>query len=139
MKQYTYIGTKTVKAEPMELGVFVNQYRNPYGEEIEKHQEDEPGYLVEYDDGYKSWSPKEVFENAYHSSESFTDRMINERSELRHRIVKLENFIYEGKKFLELSEREKDLLKGQVVAMRSYCDILQQCLDIYTKNGLKAN
>jgi len=129
MIQYT--GTKIVKAEPMELGVFVNQYRNPYGDDIKNHSRVEPGYLVEYENGYKSWSPKEVFERA--------DRMINERSELRHRIVKLENFIYEGKKFLELSEREKDLLKGQVVAMRSYCDILQQRIDIYTKNVLNAN
>lgn len=41
-----YIGVKIVKAEPQEKnGV--------------------PGYKVKYPDGYVSWSPKDVFEEAY--------------------------------------------------------------------------
>ena len=45
MKQY--IGTKMVHAEPMD---------SKGGKE---------GYKVVYSDGYESWSPKEVFEEAY--------------------------------------------------------------------------
>lgn len=135
MIQYT--GTKTVKAEPMELGMFVNKVRNPYGADIEKHSEDEPGYLVEYEDGYQSWSPKAVFEKTYRSSETFIDRMMSERQELRHKVVKLENFVYYGgSKFLDLSDIERNLLRGQLAAMRAYCDILSERLDFYTKGGL---
>lgn len=53
MKQY--IGTKIVQAEPQEL-----RYRNEAGEDIR-----EDGYRVVYRDGYESWSPKDVFEEAY--------------------------------------------------------------------------
>lgn len=41
-----YIGTKIIQAEPEMRG-------------------DEPGYAVVYNDGYRSWSPKAVFEEAY--------------------------------------------------------------------------
>ena len=42
----TYIGVKIIKAEPME-------------------KDGKPGYKVKYKDGYESWSPKEVSEEAY--------------------------------------------------------------------------
>lgn len=35
------------------------------GREIKPATVEEDGYLVEYKDGYKSWSPKSVFEEAY--------------------------------------------------------------------------
>lgn len=57
-----YIGTKLIEAEPMTRGLFAKRKgeqficgNNPY----------EEGYLVKYQDGYESWSPKEVFETAY--------------------------------------------------------------------------
>lgn len=59
----TYIGTKTIKAHPMCLGSY-NFYRGwtiPENENPERE-----GYLVIYPDGYESWSPKEIFEEAYH-------------------------------------------------------------------------
>lgn len=46
-----YIGTKTIHAWPEVRG---GQF----------------GYTVEYSDGYLSWSPKAVFEEAYHSPET---------------------------------------------------------------------
>ena len=45
-----YIGVKLVKAEPMTK--IINDV------EVE-------GYKVIYKDGYESWSPKDVFEEAY--------------------------------------------------------------------------
>lgn len=42
-----YIGTKIIKAQENE------------------DEAGEDGYLVEYEDGYKSWSPKKAFEDAY--------------------------------------------------------------------------
>lgn len=41
-----YIGTKLIHAEPANRG-------------------EDPGYFVKYPDGYASWSPKAVFEEAY--------------------------------------------------------------------------
>jgi hypothetical protein len=41
-----YIGVKMVEAEPQE-------------------KDGKPGYAVKYEDGYTSWSPKDVFERAY--------------------------------------------------------------------------
>ena len=42
----TYIGTKIIKAMPQSVN-------------------NNEGYAVEYEGGYKSWSPKDTFENAY--------------------------------------------------------------------------
>ena len=57
-----YIGTKVVKAEPMTM----KEAQKVLGREIKPSTIEEDGYLVEYKDGYKSWSPKNVFEEAYH-------------------------------------------------------------------------
>ena len=67
MKQY--IGTKMIQAKPMNRLEY-NKYR---GWEIptDENPEDE-GYLVKYEDGYESWSPKEVFEKAYRESYGLT-------------------------------------------------------------------
>ena len=48
-----YIGTKQIEAELMTLGDFVQETgKNPYGKDIEKHEETEQGYHVRYEDGY---------------------------------------------------------------------------------------
>lgn len=57
-----YIGAKIIKAEPMTRNAFTNRVKN---EDVPKNQDDEPGYYVEYPNGYRSWSPKDVFEEAY--------------------------------------------------------------------------
>ena len=57
-----YIGTKMIEARPMDRGEY-NKYRGwtiPEGENA-----DDEGYLVRYQDGYESWSPKRQFEEAY--------------------------------------------------------------------------
>ena len=57
-----YIGTKLLEAEPMSLGDY-NLYRGWTIPENENPATE--GYLVKYQDGYVSWSPKHVFEKAY--------------------------------------------------------------------------
>lgn len=60
-----YIGAKIIKAEPMSLGEY-NKFR---GWDIPKNEDpNRQGYHVVYpnpDGEYHSWSPKEVFEEAY--------------------------------------------------------------------------
>ena len=57
-----YICTKTVQAKPMgyheagELGLI---------RDYDKQCIDADGYKVVYQDGYESWSPKDVFEDGY--------------------------------------------------------------------------
>ena len=55
-----YIGTKLIEAELMAKGT----YNETKGRNIPGNPEDE-GYLVRYQDGYVSWSPREVFDKAY--------------------------------------------------------------------------
>jgi hypothetical protein len=57
-----YIGTKLIKAKPMSRGDY-NEYK---GWTIPKDENPkDEGFLVKYHDNYISWSPKEIFEEAY--------------------------------------------------------------------------
>lgn len=61
-----YIGTKLIEAEPMKLGDY-NKFKGwtiPVNENPERE-----GFKVKYSDGYISWSPKEIFEEAYRKIE----------------------------------------------------------------------
>lgn len=67
-----YIGKKEVQAERM------NEYEAVqlgYARPNDDHHEWREGYHVVYEDGYHSWSPKNVFEAAYKKSETFLDRL----------------------------------------------------------------
>lgn len=57
-----YIGTKIINGKPMSECTFLETVKD-----IDvRNREDRPGYKVVYPDGYVSWSPKDVFEKAYH-------------------------------------------------------------------------
>ena len=60
-----YIGTKVIMAEPMTM----TEAQKVLGRELTQSAVEENGYLVEYENGYKSWSPKSVFEKTYHEVE----------------------------------------------------------------------
>ena len=49
-----YIGTKIIEAEPCKAW-----------KDAKLHKAGEDGYKVRYPDGYESWSPKDVFNEAY--------------------------------------------------------------------------
>ena len=56
-----YIGVKLVKAEPMTKRINTERSVDDAPEKFEEVE----GYRVVYKDGYESWSPKDVFEEAY--------------------------------------------------------------------------
>ena len=56
----SYIGTKIIKAHQMTEC----EWLKGKGENV-ANREDQHGYCVTYEDGYKSWSPKGTFERAY--------------------------------------------------------------------------
>jgi len=57
----TYIGSKIIQAEPMDECTFL---RTEKGQDV-SDRETRPGFKVRYPDGYTSWSPQGVFEEAY--------------------------------------------------------------------------
>ena len=72
-----YIGTKIIKAKP---GTMAEAQALRGGMSIEQAKAmfrnsgtvDKDGYVVQYEDGYVSWSPKEAFENAYRQCDNMT-------------------------------------------------------------------
>ena len=67
MKQY--IGIKIIKAKAMTRGEY-NTLRGKVFPVGENPADD--GYLVEYSDGYISWSPKKAFDEAYRECDNMT-------------------------------------------------------------------
>lgn len=74
-----YIGTKIVQAEPaLRFQLLSGEMRIvPYDQIRENGPVDavavEDGYKVVYQDGYESWSPKDVFEAAYRETSCMTN------------------------------------------------------------------
>lgn len=108
----TYQGTKTVNACPMfrldaekELGRIDNTARN-------------------YEDGYRSWSPKSAFEDAYRPASTFIDRIHIECDELSKRRDSLHDF-FNTPKFNELDNLDQYLLLHQYTAMGDYLSVLK--------------
>ena len=124
-----YIGTKEVKATPMNRGAY-NDLRGWQVPENENPADD--GYLVVYPngesnvdgfDGYVSWSPKKQFEEAYQVADTFKDRLTIEYAQLEERHRKLRAFM-ETTAFRDLPEESRTLLAEQEVAMGNYSAIL---------------
>lgn len=120
-----YIGTKTVKAEPMVKSAAVAKGWARASE----GNPDTPGYHVQYTnpDGstYDSWSPKDVFEKSYQIAEDFKDRLEIEFKELRIRLLKLHKFIQDNG-FANIAKKigpeQGALLLSQYQGMSLYFD-----------------
>lgn len=89
-----YIGTKLVAAEPA-----TRYWLKCDKSVIVAHDEDKPqiidsaigleeGYKVRYADGYESWSPKEVFEEAYREVEGLNFGLALEAAKAGYRIAR---------------------------------------------------
>ncbi len=128
-----YIGTKTVKAEPMVKSAAVAKGWARASE----GNPDTPGYHVQYTnpDGstYDSWSPKDVFEKSYQIAEDFKDRLEIEFKELRIRLLKLHKFIQDNG-FANIAKKigpeQGALLLSQYHGMSLYFDALKARIEI---------
>lgn len=77
MTEKIYIGTKVIAAEPMTEEEFIANPKNWPGYPYEKPADGgRPGYRVRYEDGYVSWSPKEVFERCYRETTVAEQRLV---------------------------------------------------------------
>lgn len=95
-----------------------------------------PGYLVEYPDGYRSWSPKKAFEEAYRISETEEDRLKIELADLNTRMKEATDKLFNPNHYDALWARSKKLdtiqtyaderfiLGKQLDAMREYAEKL---------------
>lgn len=121
----TYIGTKKVQAEPMnEFDAVQKGYARP---NIDNHEWRE-GYYILYPDGYESWSPKNVFEQAYKCAQTHIDRMRIEYKELWDKTERLEKFI-KSSAYSELANEDKALMRVQYAIMVSYTTVLIERLE----------
>ena len=138
-----YIGTKLVQATPaIRKGGKVYLPTDAIPRTMEVAEE---GYKVVYEDGYESYSPKDVFEKAYKLADSFKDRLIIEqkdlaekfkdrllieRQDLAERFSKLCAFV-DTPKFEEVvkDEHQRDLLLQQRDYMGEYLNILNQRIE----------
>lgn len=118
-----YIGTKLVQATPaIRKGGKVYLPTDAIPRTMEQVEE---GYKVVYEDGYESWSPKDVFEKAYKIAETPVDRMQIEAEEVNERYVKLAAFIDSGKMDEVVNDMyNKCLLEMQCCTMFDYIRLL---------------
>lgn len=126
LKRFT--GTKTVLACSMSR----KQAEEIIGRKVypdSDEREDEDGYLVEYLNGYLSWSPKWAFEETYMVSETYIDRMWIEQSEVMNRYLSERTFSF-TQKFRSLSEEKRTLLRKQLDHMENYLYILSRRLEL---------
>lgn len=134
-----YLGIKTLKAKPMTLGVY-NDYRGctiPANEDPNAN-----GFLVEYSDGYISWSPEKAFSEAYielgvnplvetvipMKSSDFKERFKAEYNQLKIRTTGLTTMVTKLKND-ELPFKPKcslELLEDQLVTMCKYLELLEE-------------
>ena len=126
MKRYT--GTKTVMAEPMdEREAIAHCFARPNTDNHPYRN----GFHIQYTnpDGslYDSWSPEDVFLQAYNISDTYVDRICLEALQLCKKIDLLSDFL---KAESPLSFIETHLLKTQLTIMKSYFNILQARLSL---------
>lgn len=124
-----FIGTKVIMAEPMTM----TEAQKVLGRELKPATVEEDGYLVEYKNGYKSWSPKSVFEESYKLAETFLDRMKLEFESEIDKFDKGDTFI-RSEKFNELPLVARVLLYAQNKTQKMYCDLLENRIDTAENN-----
>lgn len=76
-----YVGTKIIQAEPMDECTFLRDHKK----QDTTGRETRPGYIVQYPDGYISWSPKDVFETAYREITIDERALVNLTPTISHR------------------------------------------------------
>ena len=119
-----YLGTKLVTAKPMTredaevvLGKFIKPAKQEYSGE---------GYLVRYEDGYQSWSPKEVFDKAYKPADNFLDRLIIERDEVQQRLSSLTSALMQEDFQEKVGSKQYYWMQEQRNAMEIYVEVLNK-------------
>lgn len=127
----TYIGTKTVKAEPMSAAC-----ANSMGYDVPVKHIGSMGYEVEYPNGHKCWCSKDAFESTCKVAETYIDRMKIEYAELTTRLAKLDKALEcsadEGIK--KYGVKQYSLMIVQHEFMIHYADVLEARIELAEQN-----
>lgn len=83
------------------------------------------GVLVQYENGYQSWIPENVFNSARSKNSTFLERLVAERDELVEKMEKLTLFL-KSDIFMNMNDYSRDLLMEQYRIMISYVDCLNR-------------
>ena len=130
-----FIGTKVIMAEPMTM----TEAQKVLGRELKPATVEEDGYLVEYKDGYKSWSPKSVFEEAYKPAETFLDRLAIEQHELTEKVDKLRKILSVEDAQMKVGSFQFVRMTEQLEAMEKYLNILIRRIEDLKDEGQNCN
>lgn len=101
MKMKKYVGTKIIEAAPaIRKGGTAYEKDQPIPKSMDP---EEDGYKVRYQDGYESFSPKDVFEAAYRETDCLSFGLAIEAAKKGKRIARRG---WNGKnQYVELAER----------------------------------
>lgn len=133
-----YIGTKQIEAKPMTR----NDYNDYRGWTVPADENpNEEGYLVKYEDGYVSLSPKETFEKSYHIvgvrplndtvllmvSTDYKDRFKAEYIQLKTRLKGLKTMLHnwDNEQLSFIPSCPRSTYDLQVEAMTKYLAVLE--------------
>ncbi len=83
------------------------------------------GVLVQYENGYQSWIPENVFNSVRVKNSTFLERLVAERDELVEKMEKLTLFL-KSDIFMKMNDYSRDLLMEQYRIMISYVDCLNR-------------
>ena len=134
-----YIGIKFVDAAPMTADAAEKK-----GYRVSDNKDD--GYEVTYEDGYKSWCPKDVFEkhNYFIKNEELAktcEGMVSPdyKERFKAEYVQLKNRLYGLQRMLDAWDNDKlnftptcpkDLYYEQIAGMKQYLEVLKQRAEI---------
>lgn len=134
-----YIGIKFVDATPMAADVAEKK-----GYRVNGNKGD--GYEVTYEDGYKSWCPKDVFEkhNYFIKNEELAktcEGMVSPdyKERFKAEYVQLKNRLYGLQRMIDAWDNDKlnftptcprDLYYEQIAGMKQYLEVLTQRAEI---------
>lgn len=123
-----YIGTKEVQAQPMSAELAISK-----GFKTSSYTGKDEGYEVIYKDGYSSWSPKEIFEEAYKLVETPLDRLYVEYNDLLERHNKLVLFLGRKDAVQIAGEIQVELMELQKIQMKDYLRTLRTRIELMKK------
>lgn len=134
-----YIGIKFVDATPMTADVAEKK-----GYRVSGNKGD--GYEVTYEDGYKSWCPREVFEKHNYTikneelaktcelmvSPDYKERFKAEYVQLKNRLYGLQRMLdaWDNDKLNFTPTCPRDLYYKQIAGMKAYLEVLAQRAEI---------
>lgn len=125
-----YLGKKEVMASPMSMGEAYDRGLLQSCLKSLRINGNKEGYLVKYDNGYQSWSPKDVFDNSYKVVDTPLDRLYLECNDLSDKYNRLVFFLEKegAKKFV--GDVQFGLMQEQIDLMKGYIDILKERIEL---------